>query len=136
MTYEEKKAYLSRYWEATHELMGLVQEFERWMNVAVGGAISFSDAKTGGSSAKSRIEYAIANKVDIEAMIREDMQKAARIRAEVKQIIDQVPKERQRAALKLHYIGFMSWENVADTLGISTQAAHGLHRRALEGMDI
>ena len=73
----------------------------------------------------------MAEIVDLEHEIDEDISRLVRMKKEIKHCIDCVRDDEQRLVLLKRYLNFLSWEQIATEMGQSIRSIHRLHAVAL-----
>ena len=73
----------------------------------------------------------MAEIVDLEHEIDEDISRLVRMKKEIKHCIDCVSDDEQRLVLLKRYLNFLSWEQIATEMGQSIRSIHRLHAVAL-----
>ena len=73
----------------------------------------------------------MAEIVDLEHEIDEDISRLVRMKKEIKHCIDCVSDDEQRLVLLKRYLNFLSWEQIAMEMGQSIRSIHRLHAVAL-----
>ncbi|HIT67408.1 MAG TPA: DUF1492 domain-containing protein [Candidatus Merdisoma merdipullorum] len=118
MTYKEKDLMLRQYREDVIRLRGLVQEAERWEQIAMSTAIS-SEYSSGGGNTGGRVQTAATNAADIVQDIRRDMDGIRAERQEVRRLVEGVQNRRQKMLLELRYINGLTVDQIANEIGKS-----------------
>lgn len=135
MTYQEKDQVLRQYRENAIRLRGLVQEAERWEQIAMSTAIS-GEPYSGGGNTGGRVQTAATNAADIVQDIRRDMEGIRAERQEVRQVVDGVKNRRQKMLLELRYINGLSVEQIANEIGKSHKWTRESLRRAVDALNM
>ena len=135
MTYKEKDLMLRQYREDVIRLRGLVQEAERWEQIAMSTAIS-SEPSSGGGNVGGRVQTAATNVADIVQDIRQDMDGIRAERWEIRQIVAGIQNRRQRMLLELRYINGLTVDQIANEIGKSHKWTRESLRRAVDALEI
>ena len=135
MTYQEKDRMLRQYRENAIRLRGLVQEAERWEQIAMSTAIS-GGPSSGGGNTGGRLQTAATNAADIVQDIRQDMDGIRAERQEIRRLIDGVQNRRQRMLLELRYINGLTVDQIANEIGKSHKWTRESLRRAVDALEI
>ena len=135
MTYQEKDQVLRQYRENAIRLRGLVQEAERWEQIAMSTAIN-GEPSSGGGNTGGRVQTAATNAADIVQDIRRDMDGIRAERQEVRQLVNGVQNRRQKMLLELRYINGLTVDQIANEIGKSHKWTRESLRRAVDALNI
>lgn len=135
MTYKEKDLMLRQYREDAIRLRGLVQEAERWEQIAMSTAIS-GEPSSGGGNTGGRVQAAATNAADILRDIRQDMDGIRAERKEVRRLVDGVQNRRQKMLLELRYINGLTVDQIANEIGKSHKWTRESLRRAVDALNM
>lgn len=126
---EKKKEYLRRYHAAELAEREIREEIDDLrMNKMFPALIQ--DGMPHGSSCGDLSEYAV--QLDgLLADLKEQMEKRISIRREITQKIEQMQDETEKMVLRLRYIHWLRWEQIADRMGYGWTQVHRIHGRAL-----
>ena len=86
-----------------------------------------------GSRGMERFVLIIAG---LEKEIEQDTVRMTSLMEEISLAINSVDDCNQRTLLHLRYICFLSWEDIAEELGLSVSFVYKLHRRALSNLTV
>lgn len=126
---EKKKEYLRRYHAAELAEREIREEIDDLrMNKMFPALIQ--DGMPHGSSCGDLSEYA-AQLDGLLADLKEQMEKRISIRREITQKIEQMQDETEKMVLRLRYIHWLRWEQIADRMGYGWTQVHRIHGRAL-----
>lgn len=84
-----------------------------------------------GDAGYTKIVHAIA---DLESAIKENLEKMLRLKLEIRTVINEVQDNEQKVVLKLRYLNFMIWDDVAAELGVSQRTAIRIHDAAIQNV--
>ena len=135
MTYKEKDLMLRQYREDAIRLRGLVQEAERWEQIAMSTAIN-GEPSSGGGNTGGRVQTAATNAADIVQDIRQDMDGIRAERENLRQLVDGVKNRRQKMLLELRYINGLTIDQVANEIGKSHKWTRESLRRAVDALNM
>lgn len=130
MTNQEKKAKLNKYREAEAESSRLEQEITRWYSKAEKMTTAVKLVPSGGAAGRS-LENSIEAIDALAGRLGDKRRETVRLRREIEDVIAAVPDGRLRMLLRYRYIDGMTWEKVADNMGLELRWTHVLHGRAL-----
>ena len=97
---------------------------------------TYSDMPQGGGSIYSSTEIIIARIVDAENEVNRRTDYLTEQREKLMEDIDRLDKTKLKRLLKLRYIDYKTWEQVAVDLKHSWQHTHRLHSEALQKLII
>lgn len=130
-SFEDKKAFLSRYGCNELEIERLEQEIELWESRAERMTASFSEA-FGKSSGGDRVQNAVGELVELRAALYDRLTDSTTLRLDIEGCLAQVDDDRLRLLLELRYIDGLTWENVAQRMHTEYRWVLRLHKKALE----
>lgn len=130
MTNQEKKAKLNQYREAEAEASRLEQEITKWYSKAEKMTTAVKLVPSGGAAGRS-LENSIEAIDALAGRLGDKRRETVRLRREIEDVIAAVPDGRLRMLLRYRYIDGMTWEKVADNMGLELRWTHVLHGRAL-----
>ncbi len=135
MTNSAKKDFLSRYENNEREIKRLEEDMACWKSRAERVTASYSLAP-GYSGDGDRIQTAVENIVEVQAMLYDRLIDAAELRRGIQSAIDTVEDERLRTLLEYRYIDGHKWESIAEALNVDFRHTLRLHCRALDQIKI
>lgn len=131
---EKKKEYLRRYHAAELAEREIREEIDDLrMNKMFPALIQ--DGMPHGSSCGDLSEYA-AQLDGLLADLKEQMEKRISIRREITQKIEQMQDETEKTVLRLRYIHWLRWEQIAERMGYSLRNITKIHGKALAHFEI
>lgn len=137
LTWQEKKARLRRVMALKAEVSALTDEVEELRALATTISAIRADgegkAKSGGGN--SRIENVVEQLDEITRRLLLTTARYARVYTEAESAIAAVPDDRYRTILRLKYINGLSWESVAERVGLTARRVRQLHRIAVEKIE-
>ena len=126
---EKKKEYLKRYHVAELAEKEIQEEIDDLrMNKMFPALIQ--DGMPHGSSCMDLSEYA-AQLDDLLTELKDQMEQRIRIRREITQRIEAMQDETEKTVLRLRYIHWLQWEQIAERMGYGWTQVHRIHGRAL-----
>ena len=135
MTYQEKDKILRQYRDNAIRLRGLVQEAERWEQIAMSTAVSGEPSGSGGANG-GRVQAAATNAADILRDIHRDMDGIREERQAVRRMVDGVQNRRQKMILELRYINGLTVDQIANEIGKSHKWTRESLRRAVDALNM
>lgn len=126
---EKKKEYLKRYHVAELAEKEIQEEIDDLrMNKMFPTLIQ--DGMPHGSSCMDLSEYA-AQLDELLTELKDQMEQRIRIRREITQRIEAMQDETEKTVLRLRYIHWLQWEQIAERMGYGWTQVHRIHGRAL-----
>lgn len=125
----KKKEYLKRYHVAELAEKEIQEEIDDLrMNKMFPALIQ--DGMPHGSSCMDLSEYA-AQLDELLTELKDQMEQRIRIRREITQRIEAMQDETEKTVLRLRYIHWLQWEQIAERMGYGWTQVHRIHGRAL-----
>lgn len=126
---EKKKEYLRRYHTAEIAEREIREEIDDLrMNKMFPALIQ--DGMPHGSSCMDLSEYA-AQLDELLTELKDQMEQRIRIRREITQRIEAMQDETEKTVLRLRYIHWLRWEQIAERMGYSLRNITKIHGKAL-----
>lgn len=126
---DRKKAYLKRYHAAELAEKEIREEIDDLrMNKMFPALIQ--DGMPHGSSCMDLSEYA-AQLDELLTELKNQMEKRIKIRREITQKIEEMEDETEKTVLRLRYISWLRWEQIAERMGYSQEHTQRIHKKAL-----
>lgn len=126
---EKKKEYLRRYHAAELAEREIREEIDELrMNKMFPALIQ--DGMPHGSSCMDLSEYA-AQLDELLTELKDQMEQRIRLRKEITQKIEEMPDETEKTVLRLRYIRWLQWEQIAERMGYSLRNITKIHGKAL-----
>lgn len=131
---DRKKAYLKRYHAAELAEQEIREEIDDLrMNKMFPALIQ--DGMPHGSSCGDLSAYA-AQLDELLIELKEQMENRIKIRREITEKIEAMQDETEKTVLRLRYIHWMRWEQIADRMGYSIRNITKIHGKALAHFEI
>lgn len=126
---EKKKEYLRRYHAAELAEREIREEIDDLrMNKMFPALIQ--DGMPHGSSCGDLSAYAVQLE-ELMDNLKAQMEQRIRLRKEITQKIEEMPDETEKTVLRLRYIRWLQWEQIAERMGYGLTQVHRIHGRAL-----
>lgn len=126
---EEKKEYLKRYHAAVLAEKEIQEEIDQLrMDKMFPGMIQ--DGMPHGSSCGDLSAYAVQLE-ELMDNLKAQMEQRIRLRKEITQKIEEMPDETEKTVLRLRYIRWLQWEQIAERMGYSLRNITKIHGKAL-----
>lgn len=131
---EEKKEYLKRYHAAVLAEKEIQEEMDQLrMDKMFPGMIQ--DGMPHGSSCGDLSAYAVQLE-ELMDNLKAQMEQRIRLRKEITQKIEEMPDETEKTVLRLRYIRWLRWEQIAEKMGYSFRNITRIHGKALQDLKI
>ena len=109
-------------------------EKQQWKDIALGITTSMDGERVQSSGTKSKMADALVKCIDIETEINNLVDKLIDTKKEVISVIERLSSPLQYDVLHLHYIQFVTLQEIADKYGMSYDWAKQAHKRALKNV--
>ena len=109
-------------------------EKQQWKDIALGITATMNGERVQSSGTKSKMADAVVKLVDTEAEIDRLIDKLIDTKKEVISVIERLSSPLQYDVLHLHYIQFVTLQEIADKYGMSYDWAKQAHKRALKNV--
>ena len=126
---EKKKEYLRRYHAAELAEREIREEIDDLRINKMFPAL-IQDGMPHGSSCMDLSEYA-AQLDELLTELKDQMEQRIRIRREITQRIEAMQDETEKTVLRLRYIHWLRWEQIAERMGYSLRNITKIHGKAL-----
>ena len=125
------KEYLRQYGQLKREVLRLIDERQRWVDLATRITPAYSDAPAGGSGGDGKIPAAVERIIGQEEKIDAKVRELMAVLDDIEGKIAGLEDERQREILRRRYIAGQKWEEIAREMHYGYQWVCKLHGRAL-----
>ena len=130
----EAKAYLSQVEKLDTQIKNKLIERQQWKDIALGITSRMGGERVQSSGRKTKMADAVDKCVDMEAEIDSLVDRLIDIKKEVIQTIEKLDSPFQYDVLHLHYIQFLSYQEIADKYGKSYDCVKQVHKRAIRNV--
>ena len=131
---EKKKEYLKRYHGAVLAEKAIQQEIDE-LRMDKMFPMLIQDGMPHGSSCGDLSEYA-AQLDELLIELKEQREKRIKIRREITEKIEAMQDETEKTVLRLRYIHWLKWEQIAERMGYSFRNITKIHGKALAHFEI
>ena len=131
--YKDIKKYLNRAYELTKTREKLEREYKKKREEV--GSISVSNSEIKSNKIVSNVENKAIDLFNLEEKIKSHNIEIDEARKEIADIINQIEEENLRDVLRLRYLEFRKWEDIAYILNYSRANIFILHNKALKKVD-
>jgi DNA-directed RNA polymerase specialized sigma subunit len=126
------REYLGQLYQRDIQIDSRLAELERLQELSTQITTRLRPVAVQGGRRADRVASTIAKMVDLDNEINDEVDAYVDLQAEMRGRIDALCNEDYRILLRLRYINYMTWEQIAEQMGRSTQWVYVLHKRALE----
>lgn len=126
---DRKKEYLKRYHAAEIAEEEIREEIDK-LRLDKMFPTLIQDGMPHGSSAGDLSAYA-AQLDELLTELKDQMEQRIRIRREITRKIESMKDETEKTVLRLRYIHWLQWEQIAERMGYGWTQVHRIHGRAL-----
>ncbi len=107
------------------------QMIKRLREQAVSVTVAMDGERVKSSGSKDKLGDTIAKIVDLENIIRDDVERMAQIKEEIIGVIDEIGDADLMNVLYKRYVHFARWEEIPAEMGYSDRTIYRLHGKAL-----
>lgn len=129
------KEYLRQYGQLKREVLRLIDERQRWVDLATRITPAYSDAPKGGQSGDGKIPAAVEKIVEQERRIDARFRELMALLDEIEGKIAGIEDGQQREILRQRYLGGQKWEEIAKEMHLDYRWVLRLHGRALQKIE-
>lgn len=95
----------------------------------------FSKERVSGGEQSDKIATLVSKIIDLENEIQSEIDEAVDLEREIRTVINKQENETERLLLKLRYIDFNTWEEIAEKMDYSVMQIWRIHNSALMNLD-
>lgn len=129
------KEYLWQYGQLKREVLRLLEERQRWVDLATRITPTYSDVPKGGQSGDGKIPAAVERIAEQEEKIDARFRELMALLDEIEGKIAGIEDGRQREILRRRYLGGQKWEEIAKEMHLDYRWVLRLHGRALQKIE-
>lgn len=132
------KEYLKQGYRLNELIQSNQQELNelRELSTSLPGTDASKDKIQTSPSGNANYTEIVAKIIELEDVIRNDIEKLLSLKLEIRNVIDDVKNNEQKLLLKFRYLNFMSWGEVCYNMNISPRTAHRVHADALSNVKV
>lgn len=135
MTYEEKKAWLNRYGSAMLKCKYLRDALEE-AESDTGNTTQQLSGMPGGSGDGQALPRSVERVADAQAALDAQIMLCDDIHAEILAKLEDVTDPNDYEILRLRYLRFSDWEQIAEKMNICVRQVYRRHRRGVKELDL
>ena len=128
----DAKKYLSRAFELNRDLRFKERQLDRIKGTVPYSSPKYGDVKIDTHIRHSAVEHTAIRFVVLSDEIKETAEKLASLMKEIEGTIKKVGNSEVEVVLEMRYLSLMSWEEIAESLGITVRHVFRLHRIGLK----
>lgn len=128
----QAKTILSEYGTILRRIQAKERRIHDLDDIATSATSKYEATRTSGSSAKSKLEYAMIKKMDLERQIESSLSDLLEKRERIETAIDRIEDQDQAMLLESRYIDGYRWEQVNDIMHVSETTSRRIFKNALE----
>lgn len=106
-------------------------ELQRTRELATRATGTISDMPRNPSPDLQQMENRVVKIVDLEKNINAEIDELVDLKKDIRELIAQIRKPEYRTLLELRYLGFKTWDAVAEEMGFEPRTVYRLHNNAL-----
>ena len=126
------KEYLSQAYHIDERIESKLTQIESLKSLATRVTSVFSDMPHSPTPNNHRLEKIIADIIDLENEILNDVNELVDSKREVNSVINFVENPEHRTLLEMRYLSFQTWEQIAVKLGCDVRHVYRLHGQILD----
>ena len=129
----EAKAYLRQAYRINQLIQSNEKELEELheLSTSISGIDTSKDTVQTSPSGDASYTKIIEKIDELERVIKNDIDKLLNLKLEIKNTIDAVPDSEEKLLLQERYLNFMEWDDICESMYVSTRTVHRIHGRAL-----
>ena len=127
--------YLRQYQRMRSRVRDLLEERQRWEDLALRITPSYASVVVSASAGAGRIATSIEQIEEWETKLDEQISEQLRLRKEIESVVAAVKNDDYQSLLHLRYIMGYTWERVAEEMHYTTQWVYVMHKKALEAVE-
>lgn len=130
------KKYLNQAFRLNDKINANQMELDRLQELAVSiPSFDLSKDRVQSGSVSDHIGYTVDKIVALQQVINAEIDRLIDLKAEIRQRLNRISNDDFRLIIQKRYLNFQKWEQIAVDLGVTSQWAHVLHKRALKDFE-
>ena len=130
----DAKEYLNSVKMLDLQIKNKLIERQLWRDIALGITANMDGERVQSSGSKSKMSNAVDKLVDMEDEINSLVDRLIDAKKDVIKTIEQLKSPLQYDVLHMHYIQFLSFQEIADKYGCSYDSVKQAHKRAVRNV--
>ena len=129
----QAKAYLRQAYRINQLIQSNQKELEELheLSISISGIDTSKDTVQTSPSGDASYTKIIEKIDELERIIKNDIDKLLNLKLDIKKTIDSVSDSEERLLLQERYLNFMEWDDISESMYVSTRHIHRIHGRAL-----
>lgn len=133
--YEAKKEYLMGYRIACRRIDNLKEQLESLQEIEQSAkSQQLSDMPRGGGSGQQDLSVLMTRLEELRAKINDAMAESNKIKLEIEETLWTLKNTEEVKVLRLRYIYFMKWEEIAEMTKYSCSHIRRIHKKAIKNL--
>ena len=108
-----------------------LMELQRARELATKATVLVSDMPRNPSPDLQQMESRVVKIVDLEREINAEIDELVDLKRDIRELIAQIRKPEYRTLLELRYLGFRTWDAIAEEMGSEPRTIYRFHSNAL-----
>ena len=129
------KEYLSQAYLVDHRIDSKLEQLSELKDLSEKATATISDMPGSSTRNVHRLEDVIANMIDLQNEINDDIDGLVNLKREIMQQIKTVPSPEYQLILERRYMSYKPWEQIAVEIGYSLHYLYKMHSAALQSFD-
>lgn len=129
------KEYLSQAYLVDHRIDSKLEQLSELKDLSEKATATISDMPGSATRNVHRLEDVIANMIDLQNEINDDIDGLVNLKREIMQQIKTVPSPEYQLILERRYMSYKPWEQIAVEIGYSLHYLYKMHSAALQAFD-
>lgn len=130
------KQYLKQAYRLNELIDSDLKELENLRSLSTSITSDTTKERVQSSTVSDKIGNIVVKIVDLENQINDEIDKFVDLKKEIRDAINTVTNPNERLVLRLRYIAFLTWEQVAEKMTYSLKQVHRIHSEALKNIVI
>lgn len=131
-----KKEYLRQAYDIDRRIKAREAQLVTLRDIATRISPHTDSVPVDGSSNRGNMANTVERIIDLERLIKKDIKRMMAVYLDIQRIIDTVSDDRQRDILRLRYLCFKKWDDVAEIMKIDERWARRLHNKAIQNLTL
>lgn len=128
------KAFLGQAYNLDKRIETKLEQIDALRSLATRATSTLTDMPRSPSPDPHRTESVVTKIADLSVEAEREIDKLVDLKREISSIIEWVENPEQRLLLELRYLGYQTWDTIAQRMGYSNRRVLQLHKLALESI--
>ena len=125
------KEYLSQAYWLDRRINSKLEQLSSLNDIATRSTSVMSDDVVSRTRNVHAMEDVIAKIVDMKAEVNAEIDRLVDLKRDIRELIAQIRKPEYRTLLELRYLGFRTWDAIAEEMGFEPRTIYRFHSNAL-----